>query len=523
MRGNNLTPGKINIIGAGMSGLAAGCYLQMNGFETEIFEKNNRSGGLCTSWNNKGYTINGSLHWLLGSNASNPFHKLWSELVDMDAVEFVNHDVRVELEVKDTRNKYGDNVFRLYTNLERLENYLLDLAPEDEKMIRRLIRSMRKFQQFEIPPVVDSIPKFLPLRRKIGMIKYLPLLFEFLKWRNVTNFSFAGKLKNPFLKEAFQLLYDGEEVKILIMTVPLAYYDKQGAGYPVGGSYRFIQRIEQRYLSLGGKVRYEAEVEKIIAEDNMAKGLLLKNGEKVYSDITISAADWYFTVFKALDGEFVNEELISLKNLEKLQVYPSIFMVSLGVAGSLDQWPHFFRFPLPETLHSPDGMTYERFEVHVYNYDPTLAPEGKTLLSVSFNTDYGDYWIDLYQSDRQEYDRAKGDFAEKIIGILEQRVTGIREKIEVIDISTPATINRYTNSWKGSAQGWFPGKNLVARFPVKMQLPGLKNFYYSSHWSVPGGGLPVSIKSARDLAQTICHQNGIKFTTSKPTDSLSEK
>ncbi|MBL0079267.1 MAG: NAD(P)/FAD-dependent oxidoreductase [Bacteroidetes bacterium] len=44
---------KINIIGAGISGLSAGCYLQMNGFETEIFEKHTIPGGLCTSWNKK--------------------------------------------------------------------------------------------------------------------------------------------------------------------------------------------------------------------------------------------------------------------------------------------------------------------------------------------------------------------------------------------------------------------------------------------------------------------------------------
>ena len=41
---------KINIIGAGVSGLSAGCFLQMKGFETEIFEKHNLPGGLCTNW-----------------------------------------------------------------------------------------------------------------------------------------------------------------------------------------------------------------------------------------------------------------------------------------------------------------------------------------------------------------------------------------------------------------------------------------------------------------------------------------
>jgi len=93
---------------------------------------------------------------------------------------------------------------------------------------------------------------------------------------------------------------------------------------------------------------------------------------------------------------------------------------------------------------------------------------------------------------------------------------GIEDKIEMVDIMTPATMNRYTNTWKGSAQGWFPGKNLAAPSPVGPQLPGLKNFYYTSQWRVPGGGLPVCVKTARDLVQTLCHEHGIPFRTTKP-------
>jgi len=36
---------KIVIIGAGVAGLSAGCYLRMNGFDTEIFEMHSKSGG----------------------------------------------------------------------------------------------------------------------------------------------------------------------------------------------------------------------------------------------------------------------------------------------------------------------------------------------------------------------------------------------------------------------------------------------------------------------------------------------
>ena len=38
----------IIIIGAGIAGLAAGCYAQMNGYSSEIHEAHDKPGGLCT-------------------------------------------------------------------------------------------------------------------------------------------------------------------------------------------------------------------------------------------------------------------------------------------------------------------------------------------------------------------------------------------------------------------------------------------------------------------------------------------
>ncbi|TRZ76694.1 MAG: NAD(P)/FAD-dependent oxidoreductase, partial [Bacteroidetes bacterium] len=217
---------KINIIGAGVAGLSAGCYLQMNGFETEIFEKNSRPGGLCSSWKRGEYTFDGCIHWLLGSNPSNPFYLLWSELIDMSSIEFRNHEVRMDLEVKDNPDRYGNKVFHLYTNLARLSSYLVDLAPEDTVLIKKLIRSMRKIQGYEIPPMIRSVPGLLPFWQKIKFVKHLPLLFFMMRWQKQTNFTFARKLKNPFLKEAFQLLFDGDEVPLLVITLPLAFNDK---------------------------------------------------------------------------------------------------------------------------------------------------------------------------------------------------------------------------------------------------------------------------------------------------------
>ena len=44
---------KVVIIGAGIAGLSAGCYIQMNGYNTDIYELHTTPGGLCTSWKRK--------------------------------------------------------------------------------------------------------------------------------------------------------------------------------------------------------------------------------------------------------------------------------------------------------------------------------------------------------------------------------------------------------------------------------------------------------------------------------------
>lgn len=497
---------KIAIIGAGISGLAVGTYLQMHGFETQIFEQHSKPGGLCTSWRRGEYTFDGCIHWLLGSAPANPFYRLWNELLEMPSIRFHNHRLRMDIEVPCHTDRFGSKVFHLYTHLDELEAYLLNIAPEDARPIRKLIRSMRTIQRFEVPPMIQSVPSLLPLREKMKMITLLPFVFHYLHWKDETNFTYAKKFKNAFLREAFELLYDGQEVKLLILTMPLAFYDRDAAGYPLGGSEQFARRLESKYLSLGGKIHYQCAVDKILHSNGKATGLTLTSKVRHNADIIISAADWHFTLFHALDGKFADSMAQKLKELQGLQVYSSMFMVSLGIGCNFTHHPHYFRFPLNEPLVSPDGSVYNRFEVHTYNYEPEFAPAGRTVVALTLYTDQADYWIDLRAMDYQRYQKAKTDFAQKLIDIYHQKIGDIKTHIEVTDIATPATYHRYTRNWKGSLQGWYPGRNLMASSPVKWELRGLKNFYMTSHWNTPGGGLPVVVKSARDLAQTICHR-----------------
>lgn len=74
-KGEGILGRSVIIIGAGIAGLSAGCYGQMNGYNTKIFEMHSIPGGLCTSWKRKSYTFtkSGKNH---GENCPN-YEILW--------------------------------------------------------------------------------------------------------------------------------------------------------------------------------------------------------------------------------------------------------------------------------------------------------------------------------------------------------------------------------------------------------------------------------------------------------------
>ena len=70
----------IIIIGAGMGGMAAGAYGQMNGYETQIFEMHTKPGGQCTSWQRKGYMFDPCIHHFFGCKPGTSVYQMWHEL-----------------------------------------------------------------------------------------------------------------------------------------------------------------------------------------------------------------------------------------------------------------------------------------------------------------------------------------------------------------------------------------------------------------------------------------------------------
>lgn len=504
---------KVNIIGGGVAGLAAGIYLQKNGIQTEIFEQHAVAGGLCAGWRRDGYLINGCMHWLLGSGQGISFNTFWREIIDLDAIKFIYHEERVQFDVPGLADRHGNTVFHFYNDIDKFEQYLLDISPEDESVIRLWMNEVRFVGKYldRLPPVFYDEPWWKSLWHKMRLASLTPMLFFMRRWSGSSNYDFAERFKNPFLKKAITLLYE-KEMRMQILLFVQSYANEGVAGYPMGGSLPFAQKLVESYLAKGGKLRLNTSVESIEVKDGKARSLLLKNGEREACDYVISAADWHWTMFHALGGNYLSSKQMALKKLKKEQVFYSFCILYIGVDLDMSAMPHFVRYDIGEKLSSPDGTEYERLEVQNYCYDPMMAPKGKSLLAVDFQTREGQYWMELRKNDYEEYKRQKHLFADKVIALLAKRLgDDFVSHIEMCDLTTPATYYRYTRNYWGSSQGWTPQDNVLHRLPITNRVKGVDNVYLAGHWLEAGGGLPIALKSARDVAWMVSKRVNGKF------------
>ncbi len=492
------------IVGAGIAGLATGCYGQMNGYRTRIFEMHDSPGGLCTSWKRKGYTIDGCLAWLVGSSPTVGFHRIWQELDAVQGQPMIDHEEYLRVEGK------TDKAFIVYRDIDRLEQHMKELAPQDSQVIEELAGAVRACARYDLP--VDKAPELYGMIHGIGfLIRMFPFLRIMSQWKKTTPRDYAQRFSDPFLREAFPLLGDLPDFPMAAIVMVLAWMHRKSAGYPQGGSLAFSRRIERRYLDLGGEIHYRSRVREIIVEDGKAAGVRLADGAEHRSDVVISAADGHATIFDMLGGKYINDRI--RRYYDELPIFPPLIHVALGVARSFEGLPSAVIYLLDEPV-TIGGREHKYIPVEIYNFDPTLAPPGKTVIKVMLTSDYA-YWKNLKQ-DAGRYKAEKEKIADQVIGLLDQRYPGLAGQVEMRDVATPITWERYTGNWQGSFEGWLITKETFPPFHMSKTLPGLKNFYMAGQWVEPGGGVPTAAMSGRNVIQILCKRDRKTFVTQIP-------
>jgi phytoene dehydrogenase-like protein len=240
-----------------------------------------------------------------------------------------------------------------------------------------------------------------------------------------------------------------------------------------------------------------------------AIGVELADGSTHYGDIVISACDGRSTIFDLLEGRYVNDKVKTY--YRELKTSQPLMQVSLGVARNFSGEPPMLDFPLHRPINLA-GVPHDRLVLKHYAFDPTMAPPGKTVLTVWCAANY-DFWKGLHQ-DREQYDAAKDRVAGQIITALNARYPGLRRKVETVDVATPITYERYTGNWRGAFAGWAMTTRKMTMMTGKgmsKKLPGLEQFYMIGQWVEPGGNVQLSAASGRDVIKDICREEDRAF------------
>lgn len=515
---------KLIIIGAGVAGMATGAYAQMSGFDSRIFEMHVLPGGCCTSWSRKGYIFDYCIEWLIGTGAGNDANQVWRELGALDGKQITNFEIF---------NRVVDEQGRavmFYNDPDRLERHLCEISPEDQRPIRAFCADLRRFVKLPLYPFLKP-SALMTWRERLRMILDVLPAFR-LFWRTAATpmDRFCQELKSPLLRRAFPNIFsqDPQGFPLLPYLFTLACAFNRNAGVPEGGSLGLAKSIEERYRSLGGEISYRTKVARILVEGDRAVGVELADGTQHHADIVVSACDGATTIYQMLGGKYVNKTIEKLYKelLAKPKLtYPGTVSVFLGVnSADLGDGAHTTTYLLDDADAASLPAVAQRSMVvqHRSRYSRGFAPPGKSIVHCTYFTDFA-YWKRLRVEDRARYRAEKSKVADFVQVFLERRYPGLRDKTEIVNVTSPATMERYTGNHGGSILAWkaFTEAEDLANILINkhgMRLPGLRGFYMAGQW-VTGGGLIRAASSGRFAVQFICRDLKRPFRASVSRDA----
>lgn len=491
----------IIIVGGGLAGLSAGVFAQKYGFSSTIYEQHTITGGQCTGWNRQGFHIDNCIDWLTGTKENTRMNNLWCDLGALGE--------NIKLFRPESHNVFefnGEKV-NFYTDLDKLKAELLRVGPKDKDKIEELIRDVEMASVMDVPadcPIDMYSPvalmKFGMQMKDAGKIQK--------KYGHISCTEYADTFKTPLLKKAFATVMPNYySAYTLIFT--LATVVSGNGDIPVGGSLAMANRIRKKFESLGGKVVTGVKVEEIVVKDNLASGIRLQDGTEVKSDYVIAACDVKYTFDTLLHNKYHDKDFdLRFEERDKYPV-PTSAHVSFAVDMNLKDYPTSFIFETePFKVAESD---FSILGIRNYAYEPSFAPEGKTVINIHISQWDKDYlwWEKLYE-DKKAYESYKEEMAKEVQNRIEKRFPEWIGKLNVIDIYTPMTYKHYCNTYHGSWMSFVasPGSRPMMH---SGKIKGLGNCFLAGMWLQPPGGTPIAAVTGKYAVQRICKLEKIKL------------
>jgi phytoene desaturase len=482
---------KISIIGGGLSGLSAACYLAKSGHQVDIYEKNNSLGGRARQIQTPdGYVFDMGPSWYWMHDVIENFFADFGKKSDQ-FYKLIALDPQFEMVFADGTVKvpkdFGD-LIKLFDSLEAGAGVRLNAFMEDAKIkydvsmtnyIEKPCLSITEFFTLDIFKSVMKLNLFSDFRSFVRKYFRHPKLIALMEFPVI----FLGAAPQSIPALYSMMNYGG-----LVL----------GTKYPLGGFFKIIEAMQSIAQELGVKIHCNCSVNKMIIYNDQIKSIQV-NENQIITDLVVASAD-YHHIESLLPKDCANysEEYWDSRSLS-----PSTLIFYLG----LDR-------PLPGLLHhtlffepSLDQHLDELYKESKWPSNPLfyVCCPSKTDRIVMPNNHENLFLLMPIPAGVSD----KPDLHEYYFELMLKRIenhTGISDLKSHIDFKKSFSISDFIrdyNAFKGNAYGLANTLKQTAILKPSIINKKIKNLYYTGHLTVPGPGVPPSIISGKIVAKQI--------------------
>ena len=409
------------IIGAGLSGLAAGIRLAYFEKSVCVLERHTTIGGLNSFYRLRGRDHDVGLHAV--TNYASPGTKTGalSKLLRQLRLRWDDFDLTPQCE---SSIAFPDCRLRFTNDFEFLQQEVAEKFPDQRDGFQTLVQRILEYDELRL----DVEP--ISTRNVLGTLITDPLLIEML----LCPLMFYGSPTSA----------DMDFTQFVIMFKSVFC---EGFSRPREGIRRILRTLVRKYKSLGGELRLRAGVQRILTDHGRAVGVQLDDGSTLEADNVLSSAG----VAETLALCDAPSDVRSQHPASDISFVEGLF--------SLDRQPNDFGHK--ETIvffNDSSQFRYERPESPVdlrsgviccpnnFVYDEPLD-EGIIRLTGLADPDF---WR---QSPQDEYVQSKNEWCERMKESAVRFVPDFREYIVDTDMFTPRTIERFTGHFNGAVYG----------------------------------------------------------------------
>lgn len=441
----------VAIIGAGMSGLAAGIRLAHFGKRVCIFERHNAVGGLNGFYSIAGRKYDVGLHamtnFVRAGVKGTPLGKLLRQLR-------IDRDEFALCEQKRSRIAFGprgETSLTFTNDFAVFESEIAAKFPAQIDGFRRLLAAVKAFDEVSL--------------------EAKPISAREVVRQHITDSLLEDMLFCPLMYYGSAQEHDMEFGQFVIMFKALFL---EGFARPLDGVRVILRVLLEKYRAAGGERRMKCGVKQIVAREGRAAALVLDDGSEVTADHVISSV-----------GGPETERLIEVEPVVLNGLYAKAGRLSyVETITVLNRQPAELGWGDDTIVFFNDSscFSYERPEAQVDLRSGVIClpnnfayPEGQRLPEGLFRctclANY-DRWAQLpedgYQADKRRWYEAITVGAQRFLPALAEP-DALAAATIATDMFTPRTITRFTGHLAGAIYG-SPFKNRQGR-------TGLANVY----------------------------------------------